>query len=69
MTAIIFDLTAEREKRGLSAPKPVPVLDEDWDDDVPVFDRALLWGVKEPRIENPLTVFFSRRDPGDGNDS
>lgn len=69
MTAIIISLAAEREKRNLSLPKPVEIIEEDWDD-VPVFDRALLWGEPNPfERQRVLNRFFEERamqsDPGD----
>lgn len=73
MTAIIISLAAEREKRNLSLPKPVEIIEEDWDD-VPVFDRALLWGLTNDHYEKQrlLNLYFAEKgrqgDPGDEND-
>jgi hypothetical protein len=73
MTAIIFDLAAEREKRNLSLPKPVEIIEPDWDD-VPVFDRGLLWGIndhyeKQRLLNRYLAEQALQGDPGDETDT
>jgi hypothetical protein len=61
MTAQIIHLDEERAKRNLSLPRPVEIIEEDWDD-VPVFDRALLWGEPNPfERQRVLNRLFEER--------
>ena len=71
MTATIIypdwdELRAQRGLPPIKVPQPVTLLDQGWDEpdieDVPAMDRARYWG---PEYANPLTLHFSRGDPGD----